>query len=96
MLKHTRDRHSHHPSPFPRIKQRQYQGAAVPVPTLSSRRLEVALQHIHKGHVSFPVLRASHVTTPGGGINDQAVLRVDYEGVQVRFGLIGMEECVIA
>lgn len=72
-------------SPPPSIhaqQQKQYQGAAVPVPTLASRRLEVALQHIHKGFVSFPVLKASHLPTTG----DHALLRVDYDGVQVRVG----------
>ena len=55
----------------------------MPVPTLASRRLAVALQHIHKGFVTFPVLKASHL--PGSVVlYDHALLRVDYEGVQVR------------
>ena len=60
----------------------------MPVPTLASRRLDVALQHIHKGFVTFPVLRASHLQAGQAGqavvLSDHALLRVDYEGVQVR------------
>jgi hypothetical protein len=54
----------------------------VPVPTLASRRLDVALQHIHKGFVTFPVIRASHLP-PAACHYDHATLRIDYEGVQV-------------
>jgi hypothetical protein len=54
----------------------------VPVPTLASRRLDVALQHIHKGFVTFPVIRASHLPTTVCHY-DHAMLRIDYEGVQV-------------
>jgi hypothetical protein len=65
----------HNPSP----PQAQYNGAAAPVPSTQSRRLELALQHIHQGHVTFHVQHASHTS-----VMENSGILLDYEGVKVR------------
>jgi hypothetical protein len=59
--------------------QQQYNGTAMPVASAQSRRLDLALQHIHEGCVTFPVLRASHLSA----VSESAGLSIDYTGIKV-------------
>ena len=61
-------------------QQQQFQGTAGPVSAEKSRRLDIALQHIHEGYVTFQVQRASH--TPAASENSGLV--IDYDSLKVR------------